>query len=154
MSNIQIVQWLCQYEGGYGLEGYPLFVFTSKRILQPKLDLPHRDLKSDDRTERCGRGVRRSNASGRPAECRVIGEIERLETKCQRVTFSHAEALVSGEIPILLARTTDHVAASITDHTLRRNHHGGRVEPLAGRWMIELEWLSGGIWTRAILKSQ
>lgn len=59
-----------------------LLLEPSKRVLQSKLDLPHWDLKSGDGTEVGRECRRRSNASGRPAKCRVISKIERFETKC------------------------------------------------------------------------
>src|SRR5260370_33801691 len=126
----------------------------SKRVLQPKLDLPHWDLKRSERPEACRSRRRRSDAGRWSAKCRMISEIERLKAEREAMAFSHTEALVGSEIPILLARSADHVPTDIADHALRRNHHGSRVEPLASRWTIEFERLAGSIGSGAILKRQ
>src|SRR5712671_1237472 len=96
-------------------------VFVSECVLQPKLNLTHRDLQSSNCAESSGKRRGRANTGRWSSEGRVGYEIEGRETKRQTMALQNPEALVGGEIPILLGGTADYVTARIAHHALWRN---------------------------------
>src|SRR5258706_3590449 len=125
---------------------------SSEAVLQPELDLTHRHLQRGNSPKVRGEGGGRSDSRRRAAEGRVVGEVETFKAEGQTVALPNPEALVSGEVPILLGGTADHVTADVADHALRGDHDGGRVKPFPRSRVVELHRLAGGVRARAILQ--